>query len=226
MDSNISLIIAFTAGLLSFISPCILPLIPSYIVFLIGDYSLQKKANQRYSIIPAFLFVAGFTLVFILLGLSATFIGGFLIKNQAILRKVSGLVIIFFGLHISGVIKFKWLYQEKKLAFSSISNKYIQSIALGIGLALAWTPCIGPILSSILIMAGNSQNILTGGLLLLFYAAGLAIPFLITALGAKKILPAIKKLNKYLKYINIVSGILIIILGILIYTNSLNFVNF
>jgi|AntRauTorckE6833_2_1112554.scaffolds.fasta_scaffold00332_3 cytochrome c-type biogenesis protein len=226
MQGDLSFVIAFSAGLLSFLSPCVLPLIPSYIAFLLGDYSDQKKKDKNYSIIPALLFILGFTIVFVLLGLSATFLGKFLIRNQAILRKISGIIIIIFGLHISGIIKLKWLYYEKKLSIKPKSNKYLQSLILGFGIALAWTPCIGPILSSILILAGNSQNIYAGALLLFVYALGFALPFLITALAAKKILPAIKKMNKYLNYINIVSGIVIIILGILIFTNNLSFLGF
>src|SRR6056297_1318787 len=226
MSGDLSLLIAFSAGLLSFLSPCVLPLIPSYLAFLLGDYTDQKKKDKSYSILPAIIFILGFTLVFILLGLSATFIGKFLLRNQAILRKISGVIIIIFGLHISGIIKLKWLYYEKKLSITQKSNKYLQSFVLGLGIALAWTPCIGPILSSILILAGNSQNIFAGGFLLLIYSTGFALPFLITALAAKKVLPAIKKMNKYLHYINIVSGILIIILGILVYTNNLNFITF
>ncbi|HKL13820.1 MAG TPA: cytochrome c biogenesis protein CcdA [Halanaerobiales bacterium] len=226
MTGDLSFAIAFSAGLLSFLSPCVLPLIPSYLAFLLGDYSDQKKDDKQYSILPALLFIAGFTIIFILLGLSATFLGRFLMKNQAIIRKISGVVIIIFGLHISGIIKLKWLYYEKKLNITKKSNKYLQSFILGVGIALAWTPCIGPILSSILILAGNSQNLMTGGFLLLIYSFGFALPFLITALAAKKVLPAIKKMNKYLNYINMVSGALIIILGILVFTNNLNIIGF
>jgi cytochrome c-type biogenesis protein len=221
MSGDLSFAIAFSAGLLSFLSPCVLPLIPSYLAFLLGDYSDQKQDKESYSILPALIFIAGFTLIFILLGLSATFLGRFLLRNQAILRRVSGIIIIIFGLHISGIIKLKWLYYEKKLDIAKKSNKYLQSFILGVGIALAWTPCIGPILSSILILAGNSQNLLTGGFLLFMYSFGFALPFLITALAAKRILPTIKKMNKYLNYINMVSGALIIILGILIFTNNL-----
>ena len=226
MQGDLSFVIAFSAGLLSFLSPCVLPLIPSYLAFLLGDYTDQKKKDKKYSILPALIFILGFTIVFVLLGLSATFLGKFFLRNQALLRKISGIIIIIFGLHISGIIKLKWLYYEKKLSITPKSNKYLQSLILGFGIALAWTPCIGPILSSILILAGNSQNIYAGAFLLFIYAVGFALPFLITALAAKKILPAIKKMNKYLNYINIVSGILIIILGILIFTNNLNFISF
>lgn len=224
MNGNLSFAIAFSAGFLSFLSPCVLPLVPSYLAFLLGDYSDQKKKNKNYTIMPAIIFIAGFTIVFILLGLSATFLGKFLLRNQSIIRKISGVVIVIFGLHISGIIKLKWLYYEKKLSITPKSNKYLQSFILGIGIALAWTPCIGPILSSILILAGNSQNVLTGGFLLFIYSFGFALPFLVTAFAAKKILPTIKKMNRYLKYINIISGFLIIILGILIFTNSLNII--
>ena len=140
MSGDLSFAIAFSAGLLSFLSPCVLPLIPSYLAFLLGDYSDQKQDKESYSILPALIFIAGFTLIFILLGLSATFLGRFLLRNQAILRRISGIIIIIFGLHISGIIKLKWLYYEKKLDIAKKSNKYLQSFILGIGIALAWTP--------------------------------------------------------------------------------------
>lgn len=220
---EISIFIAFGAGLLSFLSPCVLPLIPSYISLLIGDYA--ENIKRKNIIIPALIFILGFTVIFILLGLSASLIGQFLLKNLNILKKLSGLAVIILGLHLSGIINFKFLYREKKLDISS-SNKLIRPLILGFALALAWTPCIGPILSSILIYAGTSQTILQGGILLAFYSMGFALPFIVTALFLEWILPRFKKINPYLPLIQKIVGILLIILGILIFTNYFQILNF
>ncbi len=221
METDISFLIAFSAGILSFFSPCVLPLIPSYLTFLLGDYAKQQKIKNSYSIIPPLLFIAGFTLVFIGMGISASILGKILIKNQDILRKISGILIIILGIHLTGFLKINWLYQEKSFKISQNLNKYLSSLIMGIGLAFAWSPCIGPILASILIYAGNSQSIFKGILLLSLYSLGFAIPFFLVALSINWLLPQFKKLNPYLPLLNKITGILIIILGILIYTNQL-----
>lgn len=225
MEHDMSFLIAFSAGILSFFSPCVLPLIPSYLTFLVGDYAKQQEVKNDYSIIPALLFIAGFTLVFTGLGISASLLGKVLIKNQNLLRKISGILIILLGLHLTGILKFKWLYREKSFEISKDLNKYVRSLILGIGLAFAWSPCIGPILSSILIYAGNSQNAATGALLLSFYSLGFAVPFFLVALSINWFLPRFKKLNPYLPLLNRITGILITILGILIYTDQLGILN-
>ena len=224
MQGDISIYIAFSAGLLSFFSPCVLPLIPSYITFLIGDYSKQKEYKKAEVIIPALIFVLGFTSVFILLGLSASYLGRILLKNQSIFRKVGGVFVIILGLHLSGIFKIKALYRQQNFEIPQNINKYLRSLIMGVALAFAWTPCVGPILSSILVYAGTSQSILKGGFLLSSYSLGFAIPFLIVALFINWFLPKLKKINPYLPIIEKVTGILIIIIGILIYTNNLVFI--
>ncbi len=221
---EVSIFIAFSAGLLSFLSPCVLPLIPSYISLLMGDYAEDTKKdgkviNKKNILIPALIFVLGFTSVFILLGLSASFLGQFLLKNLNILQKVSGIAVIILGLHLSGLIKFDFLYREKNLNIKKSNNKFLRPLIMGFALALAWTPCIGPILSSILIYAGTSQTVLQGGILLTFYSIGFALPFILTALFLDWILPRFKKLNPYLSLIQKIAGVLLIILGLLIFTN-------
>lgn len=213
---EISVFIAFGAGLLSFLSPCVLPLIPSYLSLLMGDYA--EESGKKNIIIPALIFILGFTSIFIFLGLSASYLGQFLLKNLNILKKISGAAIILLGLHLSGIIKFKFLYQEKKMEIKN-SNKYLRPLIMGLALALAWTPCIGPILSSILIYAGTSQTTLQGGILLAFYSLGFALPFMLTAIFLDWFLPKFKKINPYLPIIQKAAGILLIILGILIFTN-------
>ena len=223
MQGNISILIAFSAGTLSFFSPCVLPLIPSYITFLIGDYSKQKKYKKGELIIPALFFILGFTSIFTLLGLSASYLGKILLQNQSIFRKAGGIFVIILGLHVSGIFKIKSLYRQKKFDIPKNINKFLRSFIMGIALAFAWTPCVGPILSSILIYAGSSQSMMTGALLLLFYSFGFALPFLGVALFMNWFLPKFKKINPYLPLLEKITGILIIIIGILVYTNNLVF---
>lgn len=221
MQTDISILIAFGGGLLSFLSPCVLPLIPSYLSLLMGDYAEEKgKINLVFS---SLIFILGFSLVFIVLGLSASFIGQLLLKNLDILRKISGIAVTILGLHLSGIIKITFLYQEKGLKLKS-KNKYLRPLIMGLALAFAWTPCIGPILSSILIYAGTQEGLFQGGILLAFYSLGLAIPFFLTALFLEQFLPRFKKLNPYLPFLQKVAGLLLIILGILIFTNNFQFI--
>lgn len=217
MNPDISIFIAFGAGLLSFVSPCVLPLIPSYLTLLMGEYA--DKKDKRDILLPALTFIIGFSLIFILLGLSASFLGQILLQNLIFLRKASGIVVIILGLNLTGIIKIDALYREKGLQLPKNLNKYIRALLMGFAMALAWTPCIGPILSSILIYAGTSKTVLEGGILLLFYSAGFALPFLVTALFLDWILPKLKRINPYLPLLQKITGIFLIVLGLLIYTN-------
>lgn len=228
MNTDISIFIAFSGGVLSFLSPCVLPLIPSYISLLLGDYAEQlngeknNKKNKKQIMIPALLFIAGFTTIFVLLGLSASYLGQILLKNLSLLRKISGVVVILLGLHLSGIIKLKFLYIERRINIPEHSNMYLRAVVMGLALALAWTPCVGPILSSILLYTGTSKTIIEGGIFLAFYSLGFAVPFLLTALFLDRFLSRFKKIKKYLPLIQTITGIFLIILGILIYTNHLN----
>ena len=223
MQSDISILIAISAGTLSFFSPCVLPLIPSYLTFLIGDYSKQKEFKKAELIVPALIFVLGFTTVFILLGLSASYLGKLLLKNQAIFRKIGGIFVIILGLHVSGILKIKKLYNQKNFNIPDNLNKHLRAFIMGLALAFAWTPCVGPILSSILVYAGSSQSVTMGAILLSAYSLGFAVPFLAVAFFMNWFLPKFKKINPYLPLIEKITGILIIIIGILIYTNNLVF---
>lgn len=216
MADNVSVLIAFGAGLLSFLSPCVLPLIPSYISLLLGEYADQN--GKRYIILPALLFITGFSTIFISLGLSASMLGQLLLKNLVILRKTSGIFVIIMGFQLMGIIKLKSFYKEKRLDING-NNKFLRPVFMGFAMALAWTPCIGPILSSILVYAANSQSLIQGGVLLTFYTLGFAIPFLLTAIFFNWLLPGLKKVNPYLPFIQKIAGILLIIIGFLIYTN-------
>ncbi len=219
MNREISLLIAFSGGLLSFLSPCVLPMIPSYFSLLMGDYAQNKK--NKNIILPAMFFIVGFSIIFILLGISASYLGQLLLKNIALLRKISGIIVIIMGFHLTGIITIKSLYREKGLTISQNMNIYLRALVMGIAMAFAWTPCVGPILSSILIYAGTSQTVLQGAVLLTLYSLGFALPFFLTAIFLDWLLPKFKQLNSYLPLIQKITGIFLIILGILIYTNQL-----
>lgn len=226
MTADIGLIAALSAGLLSFFSPCILPLIPTYLSYLIGDYAKAKEKKRDLSLIISSLsFIAGFTVIFIILGLSATFLGKFLIRNQRLLMQIGGILIIIFGLHLTGIFEISYFYREKKFNLPNSLTGNLRAFIMGVVLAVGWTPCIGPILSSILIAASTRANIMEGGVLLFFYALGLAVPFLITALFMDYLLPKFKKFNKYLPVVNKVTGTLLIIFGLLMLTGYLEVIN-
>lgn len=234
---DISYLLAFSAGLLSFLSPCVLPLVPAYISYLTGITVEEMSANKRRLIIlyRSIGFVLGFSIVFIAMGASITSIGKLLIKNQIIFRKIGGSLIILFGLHIIGLLKCKWFYREIKFIpfdFKKIQGKF-GSIFMGMAFAAGWTPCVGPILSSILIYASSMETIGKGVILLIFYSLGLAVPFILTALAIESFSEKIRKIFKYFPYLSKLSGLLMIIMGIMIFTNKmsilsqyLNFINF
>ncbi|HAX61943.1 MAG TPA: cytochrome C biogenesis protein [Elusimicrobia bacterium] len=223
MEQHISVIIAFFSGLVSFFSPCILPLIPVYLCFITG-LSIDELKNlgenrnaPKKALKEIILFILGFSIVFVSLGASAGPVGNFLIKSQKILRIVGGVVIIIFGLHIVGLFKIKYLEYEKKI---HLKNKPMLggfgSFIIGITFAIGWTPCIGPILGSILTLAATKKTLSQGVLLLSSYSLGLGLPFLITGLAVSKIMKLFTKLGKYLRIISLSTGILLIVVGVLV----------
>lgn len=226
-QAEIGWIIAFTAGFVSFFSACVLSLIPGYISFISGvSISDLPKVSPRHLIkvlLPSILFVLGFTLIFTLLGASASFIGSFLAQNKGVLRKISGVQIIILGLFLLGVIRIPKLYQEKRFQLSSYSIGYLGAFPLGMAFAFAWTPCIGPILASILLYAGTSKTVTEGALLLLIYSLGLGIPFIITGLAFSYSLTAFDWVKRRYRLINAISAGLLIIMGIMLLTNWWNF---
>ena len=213
------------AGILTFISPCILPLIPVYITLVTG-LSIEELDNRK-NLLSVFLssicFVLGFTTVFVFLGLSVTIIGQFFLNNIDILRTVGGIIIIIFGLHLLGIFKIKLLYKQfgwmDKIKRTS---NYFTIYLIGCAFAFSWTPCVDPILASILIMAATQGTIAKGTFLLLIYSLGLAIPFILTALFVSKFLTLFNSLKKYYKVIEIVSGTLLILMGILVISGGFN----
>ncbi len=221
---DISILLAFSAGLLSFLSPCVLPLVPAYVSYLTGSSIEELKDDKAkfLTLYKSFGFVLGFSIIFILMGLSITTLGKLLITHKDLFRKVGGTIIVIFGMHTTGVFKVKLFYREKRyLYFDKIKGPF-SSVIMGMAFATGWTPCIGPILSSILIYATSMNSIGTGVLLLVMYSLGLAVPFILTAMAIESFTKQFRKFSKYLPIISTISGILMIIMGIMIFTNQLS----
>jgi len=225
---KISLFATFTAGLLTFVSPCILPLIPAYLSF-ISERSIQELRQVREQrkgialsvVADAFFFVLGFSTVFVALGASATDIGQFLLTRMFLLKKISGLLIVLFGLHTMGIFRLRFLDVEKRYHHKKKSVGYLGSFLVGLAFAFGWTPCIGPILAAILVYAGTRETVYEGILLLSIYSAGLGIPFMFAALGLESFLGFSNMIKRHFKAIERISGILLIVVGILILSDDL-----
>jgi cytochrome c-type biogenesis protein len=223
---NISFFLAFAAGMLSFLSPCVLPLLPSYVAFITGlsfeDLTLDhpKRKLRRIIIGHSLLFILGFSVLFTTLGASATLLGQFLAKYRDTVRIVGGILVIIFGLFISGVFSFGFLQQEKRFHLRDKPLGYVGSFLVGVTFAAGWTPCVGPILSSILLYASTAEDMLSGVLLLLFYSLGLGLPFFVCSLALNTFLAAFQKAHRYFGLFTKVGGALLIIVGVLLLTNS------
>jgi cytochrome c-type biogenesis protein len=225
---QISVVAAFLAGLLSFVSPCVLPLVPSYISYITGlsvEQLSDMAERQRFrSIILAnsLLFIAGFSVVFISFGASASLIGQWLITYQDFIRKIGGLLIIVFGLYLLGALNLQFLASERRVHFTSRPAGYLGSFLIGIAFAAGWTPCVGPVLGTILLYASTTNSLLTGVGLLAAYSLGLGLPLLLTALGVDRFLAYFKQVRAYLWGVSVVSGVFLVVVGGLIYANSLS----
>jgi cytochrome c-type biogenesis protein len=217
---NITYSAALIAGLLSFFSPCILPLIPAYFSFITGltlDELTENKKEVRQKVILSTLFyVAGFSFIFILFGASASFLGGFASKYSWIVRYLGGGIILIFGFHLLGIINIKSFNFEKKIHVKEKPLHLMGTFVIGMAFGAGWSPCIGPMLGSILIVAGNQDTILKGVSLLAVYSAGLAVPFLIMSFFINSIIGIMKRATRFIGVLNKVSGILLIIIGILL----------
>ena len=224
-SSNISFFGAFIAGFLSFLSPCVLPLIPSYITYITGlsfaDLQAEHPSHKvrQQTIIHSLLFIAGFTCVFMIMGFSASFLGDFLQDHKTAIRRVGGVLIVIFGVHVSGLFDLGMLLKEKRLTLHRKPAGYLGSFIVGIAFAAGWTPCIGPILATILAVAATEGR---GVWLLLTYSMGLAIPFFLSSLAMHQFLVLFGRYKKYIRIMEILTGILLIIVGILIFTNYLS----
>lgn len=225
--SQISLFAAFSAGLLSFISPCVLPLVPSYLSYITGlsvENLAKVEERERFKsaiLLNALLFIAGFSTVFIAFGASASLIGQVLYEYQDIIRKVGGILIIIFGLYLLGILKLNIFMTERRLVhFESRPVGYLGSFLIGTAFAAGWTPCVGPVLGTILAYASTTESMSSGVMLLSSYSFGLGLPFFLTAFGMDTFLSYFKSLRTYLGGVSFVSGCLLILVGIMIFTDS------
>ncbi len=219
------ILISFGAGLISFLSPCVLPLIPGYISYVSGNSLNELIERKKVNIIPTILFTVGFSIVFIIFGAASTFLGQFLLQNSFELRILAGVIIIIFSLHIIGIINLKFLNYEKRIQTNNNKNFY-SPIIIGAAFGFGWTPCIGPILGSILVLAATEESINKGVLLLFFYSLGLAIPFIISGFLIQKFLIFSKNFKKNINIVSKIGGSILLVTGVLILTNQLQILGF
>jgi len=213
-------LVAFAAGLLSFLSPCVLPLVPSYVGFLTGMTLPEVTGRRRVALTHALLFVSGFSLVFVLLGASATAIGRALNYYQVWLQRFGGALIILFGLLCLGVFNSRLLSQERRLHLERKPVGYLGSVLVGMAFAAGWTPCIGPVLGAILGLAATSTDVSRGMLLLAVYSAGLALPFLAAAVAVDSFLDWFQRFRRFLPWVMRISGVMLVFVGILLVTGE------
>lgn len=238
MEENVTLLAAFGAGILSFISPCVLPLIPGYLSYISG-LSLDEMRGtgiagsagaavavaappdaRRRVIVASLAFILGFSIVFVALGAAASAIGQFLLERLPLFNRIAGAIIIIFGLHTMGVLRIEWLYQEKRVQTQRKPAGVLGTMLVGIAFAFGWTPCIGPILAGIMAVAGSQETVGEGVRLLAVYSAGLGVPFFASALAINRFFGAMSRIRKHYHAIEMVSGALLVIIGVLIFTNQ------
>ena len=231
MESNVTYLAALFAGFISFISPCVLPLVPAYISFISGVSMDELRNAERQQqktlrlVISSLMFIGGFTLVFVLLGATATFVGGFLLQNLGVISKVAGVVLIIFGLHVAGLIRIPFLNYEARFQTGNKPTSAIGAVFVGSAFAFGWTPCIGPILGGILAIAGSQETVGQGMLLLLVYSLGLGVPFFLTAIATQRLLRAMNRVKKHFKTIELVSGGFLIVIGVMMVFNLFTTLN-
>ena len=213
--------LAFGAGFISFLSPCVLPLIPGYISYISGESLGDIVEKQKKVILKTVLFSLGFSLVFISFGATASLIGNILLENSNTLRIIAGIIIIIFSLQLIGILNLNFLNQEKRFQTKNYSNNLFFPVLVGAAFGFGWTPCIGPVLGSILTLAAVESSIGKGILLLSFYSLGLAIPFILSGYGISKFLAFSKNFRKNIKIVSVSGGVILLITGILILTNKL-----
>ncbi len=221
----LELSIAFGAGLISFLSPCVLPLIPGYISYISGSSLNELIEKKTVNIFPIILFAIGFSIVFISFGATASFLGSIILENSYELRIASGIIIIIFSLHILGIINLNFLNYEKRI-YTEKKSGIFSSLLVGMAFGFGWTPCIGPILGSILALASTEQSLNRGILLLVFYSLGLAIPFILSGYLIQKFLVFSKNIKSKMNIIMKTGGALLLMTGILIITNQLQALGF
>ncbi|HEV2579502.1 MAG TPA: cytochrome c biogenesis CcdA family protein [Ktedonobacteraceae bacterium] len=253
ISSNMTLGVAFLAGLASFLSPCVLPLVPIYLAQLVGQGVYQAAATvestevtmvsaasdapsvavgefitrpaRLNTFLHALLFVAGFTLAFVALGATASTLGAFLKIHQFLLREIGGVALVIIGLHLTGILKLPFLYWQKRFEFHPERPGFLASFVIGLIFAIGWTPCIGLILGPILALAANSETLREGVMLLLVYSLGLGIPFLLLGLGLDRLSRLLKWLKPHTGKIEVGTGVIMIVMGVMIYFNLLLYLN-
>ena len=225
---DVPLTAAFLAGVASFLSPCVLPLVPGYVSVISGASVEEMKAAGRNEgllrrvLFHSLLFIAGFSIVFISLGASATWLGGALRSHLPLLLQIGGVVVILFGLHMTGILKIGLLYRDARIR-TNPANRSVSasgSLLMGLAFAFGWTPCIGPILAAILALASTRQSIAQGILLLAVYSLGLAVPFLLTSLGLTQFMNFYRGFRKHLHTVEVFSGVVLIVVGAMLVTNQ------
>ena len=229
--TDISLFMTFAAGLISFLSPCVLPLVPGYLSYISGVSFTEIRETQESKtfgskdkgviLLNSICFVLGFSIVFVLLGASATWLGALLTSRISLLSKIAGLVIIFFGIYKMGLIRTRFFYKEARFEVKKRRFGYAGAMVIGAAFAFGWTPCIGPILAGVLTYAGTLEKVNQGVLLLLVYSLGLGLPFLLTAVAINQFLRFFGRMKKYLRLLEVTSGAVMVILGLLIFSNKL-----
>ena len=219
--------LSFFAGMISFLSPCVLPLIPGYLSFICGtDLENLQKKSKYFILQKSALFVLGFSFIFILLGASSTFFGSFLLAKSQIFSNIIAVIIIIFGLYLTGIINFNFFNNEFRFYISKYSNNFSFPFVVGMGFAFGWTPCIGPILGSILALASLENSLSQGIFLLLIYSIGLGVPFMLAGYYMGNFLLFSKKARKSIMTIQKISGVVLIITGVLIFTSKLQTLGF
>lgn len=219
---DFSFALALMAGALSFLSPCVLPLVPGYVSFVSGVAyeEIDQPGAQRRVLVSSLAFILGFSLVFIAFGAAATSLGQLLVDNQRWLTSVAGLVIVVFGLHTAGWITIPFLYREGRVHLKERPKQWWAPILIGAAFAFGWTPCVGPILAGILTLASGQETVTQGILLLSVYSLGLGIPFLLVAWGLSRFYTFFDAIKPHMGKINLASGLLLIVIGLMIATNQ------
>jgi cytochrome c-type biogenesis protein len=225
MLEGVSIWVAFAGGFISFASPCVLPLMPGYIGYISGvsaeeAENLSRRTYLSHVMIHTLIFGAGFTTVFVAFGLTATSIGGFITENILLFQRAAGVLIILFGLQMTGILKVAWLYRERRFTVKAREAGVTRSYLLGIAFGFGWTPCVGPVLGAVLTMAASQEQVLTGGVLLFSYSLGMGIPFLLTAAALAFSLSFADRAGRFLHYLHIGAGVVMLVMGVLLLTGT------
>lgn len=227
---KVNLITAFVAGIISFVSPCVLPIVPGYLSFISGvsmqELKTEMDAERRQKLLRqvgarSVLFVLGFSLVFVALGASATYVGRWFAQNRLFLAQIAGVVIIIFGLHTMGLTPIKWLNYEKRIHTEAKPLGLAGAFLVGLAFAFGWSPCIGPILAGVLALAATQETVRQGVLLLAVYSLGLGLPFIAAGLAINRFISVFSRVKKHMKAVEVVAGALLVTVGVLVFTDKL-----